>query len=41
MIKLKDKSVINFVEMNPRTEDAVNPNSAILSYFQLGEFSYE
>ena len=41
MIKLQDKSVINFTEMNPRTEDAVNPNSAILSYFQFGEFSYE
>ena len=27
------KSVINYVEMDPRTDDAVNPNSAILSYF--------
>lgn len=41
MIKLQDKSVVNYVEMNPRTDDAVNPNSAILCYFQLGEYSYE
>lgn len=35
------KSVINYGEMDPRTDDAINPNSAIMSYFQLGEFSYE
>lgn len=34
-------SVINYLEKNPRTEDAVNPNSAIMSYFQLGEFTYQ
>jgi len=27
--------------MNPRTEDAVNPNSALLCYFQAGPYSYE
>jgi len=26
-------SVINYAQMNPRTEDAINPNSAIMSYF--------
>ena len=39
--KLPQKSVFNYVEMNPRQEDSINPNSAILSYFQLGEFTYE
>jgi len=29
MIKLPDKSVFDYTEMNPRTEDSVNPNSAI------------
>jgi secreted Zn-dependent insulinase-like peptidase len=41
MSKIPSKSVFNYAEMNPRTEDAVNPNSAVLSYFQLGEFTYE
>ena len=34
-------SVINYAEMNPITKDVVNPNSAIMSYFQLGEFTYQ
>ena len=33
MIKIQDKKVFNLMELNPRTEDAVNPNSAILCYF--------
>lgn len=41
MIKLPDKTVFDYMEMNPRTEDSVNPNSAIMSYFQLGEYTYE
>jgi len=40
-VKLPQKSVLNYAEMNLRQEDSVNPNSAILSYFQLGEFTYE
>lgn len=41
MIKLPNKTVLDYEEMNPRTEDSVNPNSAIMSYFQLGEYTYE
>jgi len=33
MIKLPDKTVNDYMEMNPRTEDSVNPNSAIMCYF--------
>merc|ERR1712203_682421 len=41
MVKLPDKTAFSYTEMNPRTEDSVNPNSAIMSYFQLGEYTYE
>jgi len=37
---IPDKSVYSVSEMNP-TGGAINPNSAIMSYFQLGEFNYE
>ena len=33
MSKIPSQSVFNYAEMNPRTVDAVNPNSAIMSYF--------
>ena len=33
MIDLPQNIALNYVEMNPRTEDAVNPNSAIMCYF--------
>ena len=39
--KLPQKSIFNYVDMNPKSEDSINPNSAILSYFQLGELTYE
>ena len=41
MVKIPDKLVLNYEEFNPRTEDAVNPNSAIMSYFQFSEYTYE
>jgi len=40
MVNLPDRSVFNYTEFNPRSEDAVSPNSAILCYFQLGEYSF-
>ena len=39
--KLPKNTVFNYADMNLRQEDSTNPNSAILSYFQLGEFTYE
>jgi hypothetical protein len=41
MVKIPDRAVLNYEEFNPRTEDAVNPNSAIMSYFQYSEYTYE
>jgi hypothetical protein len=41
MSKIPDHTCLNYSEFNPRTEDAVNPSSAILSYFQLGEYTYD
>jgi len=40
MAKVPEKTVYNYLEVNPVTQDKVNPNSAILSYFQYGEFNY-
>jgi len=41
MVMIEDRMVLNYEELNPRTEDAVNPNSAIMSYFQYSEYTYE
>lgn len=41
MVSIENDQVYNFTELNPRTEDAVNPNSAILCYFQFGSYTYE
>lgn len=41
LAKLPNKSVLNYVHMNPKSEDRVNPNSAIQSYFQLGELTVQ
>lgn len=41
MAKLPQKTVLNYMAMNQNQEDSTNPNSAIQSYFQLGEMTYE
>ena len=41
MVCLEDNTAYSFTELNPRTRDAVNPNSAILCYFQFGSYTYE